>query len=116
MTSEPPKRGAVYFADLEEIGRKLVLIVSDDDVNQHLHPVVCLLTSTNRERSLQTYVTMEPSEAGVWKRTAILCHALLTIERWRLAEEPLGVVSAETQRKVDGALATALGLPLPPHG
>ena len=110
MISEPPKRGELYFADLEDIGQKLVLVVSPDDVNELLNPVVCLVTSTERERSLETYVQIDPPEGGVWKPSTILCHAILTLERWRLAPEALGSVSATTQESVDECLCSALGI------
>lgn len=110
MSSSRPRRGQVFFAELEEIGRKLVLVVSSDEVNDAMAPVVCLLTSTDRERALPTYVTIDPPEAGVWRPTAILCHNLLTLEPWRLAAEPIGAVSLTTLGDVDEALRCALGL------
>src|SRR4051794_30318041 len=93
VSSRRPRRGQVFFADLEDIGRKLVLVVSADEVNDRLSPVVCLLTSTERERALPTFVTVDPPEAGLWKPTAILCHNLVTLDLWRLADEPIGSVS-----------------------
>lgn len=108
MSSEPPRRGELYFADLEDIGQKLVLVVSRDEVNERLNPVVCLVTSTDRERTVPSFVTIDPPEGGVWKPSAILCHALLTIERWRLAPECLGSVSARTLAAVSERLAWVL--------
>lgn len=110
MSSDNPRRGELYFADLEDIGRKLVLVVSGKDVNRALSPVVCLLTSTERERTIPTFVTVDPPEGGVWKPSAILCHALVTLDAWRLAAEPIGAVSSQTMRRVDDAIAHTLGL------
>ncbi len=110
MSSDRPRRGQLYFAELEEIGRKLVLVVSADDVNDTLAPVVCLVTATERERLLPTFVTLDPPEGGVWKASAILCHNLVTLDLWRLAAEPIGCVSSQTMDKVDQALAVALGM------
>lgn len=110
MISRRPRRGQVFFADLEEIGRKLVLVVSADEVNDSLSPVVCLLTSTERERALPTFVTVDPPEAGLWKPTAILCHNLVTLDLWRFADEPIGSVSVETLSRVDDALRRVLSL------
>jgi mRNA-degrading endonuclease toxin of MazEF toxin-antitoxin module len=111
VTSERPKRGQLYFADLEDIGRKLVLVVSSDEVNAILtQPVVCFATATDRERALHTYVVIDPPEGGVWRRTTILCHALVTVEQWRLAEEPIGSVSTTTMARVDEKLMNVLGL------
>jgi mRNA interferase MazF len=110
VISEPPRRGELYFAELEDIGRKLVLIVSADRVNNALAPVVCFVTSTQRERSLPTFVTIDPPEGGVWLTSVILCHALVTLDPWRLDAEPLGEVSSDTLTRVDDALARALDL------
>lgn len=104
MSSEQPRQGELYFAELEDIGRKLVLVLSNDAVNKVLHPIVCLVTSTDRERALPTFVLIEPPEGGVWKPSAILCHAILTIERWRLADLPIGQLSTGTVEKVRAAL------------
>ena len=112
MISETPRQGELYFAELEDIGRKLVLVLSNEQVNELLHPVVCLVTSTERERALQTFVLIDPPEGGVWKPSAILCHALLTIERWRLADEPIGQVSTATMGKVRVALSAVFDQPL----
>lgn len=110
MTSNAPRRGQLFFVDLEDIGRKLVLIVSDDEVNDLLNPVVCFVTATDRERTLPTYVKIDPPEGGVWKPSTILCHAIFTTEAWRLASEPIGAVSTSTMQRVDKALANALSL------
>jgi len=110
VSSDPPRQGELYFADLDDIGRKLVLVASQDQVNDALHPVVCLVTSTDRERTLQTFVMIEPPEGGVWKPSAILCHALLTLEPWRLAPEPIGTVSSGTMKSVRRALGVVFEL------
>lgn len=109
MTSEP-RRGELYLAELDEIGQKLVLVVSADEVSRKLAPVVCLVTSTERERSLPTYVLIDPPEGGVWKPSAILCHNVVTLEAWRFAPEPLGSVSSDTLEAVGAALDRVLDL------
>lgn len=81
-----------------------MLIVSRDEINDVMHPVVCLVTATERERALPTYVLIDPPEGGVWKPSAILCHAILTIEAWRLAPEPMGTVASGTIAAVAGKL------------
>ena len=106
-----PERGETYFAELGEIGRKLVLVVSWDELNRRLRePIICLVTAKERERRLPTYVPLDPPEGGVWLPSFILCHALLTTEEWRLDEGPLGRVSTSTMAQVDEALGFALDL------
>ena len=110
MTSEPPRRGELYFAELEEIGRKLVLVVSSDRVNELLTPLVCLVTATQRERSLATFVPLDPPEGGVWRPSAILCHNVVTLEAWRFATAPIGAVSEATMQLVNAALQRVFDL------
>jgi mRNA-degrading endonuclease toxin of MazEF toxin-antitoxin module len=106
-----PKRGETYFADIGELGRKLVLVVSADEINIRLRrPIVCLVTAKERERRLDTYVALDPPEGGIWKPSFILCHAILTTEEWRLDEGPLGELSTTKLQQVDAALGVALGL------
>jgi mRNA-degrading endonuclease toxin of MazEF toxin-antitoxin module len=104
-------RGDLHYADLGRIGRKIVLVVSWDEVNVRLRqPVVCLVTSKDRERSLDTYVAFDPPEGGVKEPSFVLGHALLTVEDWRLETRPLGTLSTETMAKVKRALARTLML------
>jgi mRNA-degrading endonuclease toxin of MazEF toxin-antitoxin module len=104
-----PRQGQLYFAELEEIGQKLVLIVSQNEINDVMHPVVCLVTSTERERSRPTFVSIYPPEGGIWKPSTILCHALVTLETWRLAPEPIGSVSERTMDAVREKLVVVFG-------
>jgi mRNA interferase MazF len=110
VTSEPPRRGELYFAELEEIGQKLVLVVSWDRVNELLTPLVCQVTATQRERSLPTFVPLDPPEGGVWRPSAILCHNVVTLETWRFATEPIGTVSEATMKLVNVALQRVFDL------
>lgn len=68
------QRGEVYHADPGFDELKGVLVVSWNPINELLHPVVAFITSTERERSLDTYVVLEPPEANVRMRSFILCH------------------------------------------
>jgi mRNA-degrading endonuclease toxin of MazEF toxin-antitoxin module len=112
LITTPPRRGDLFFAELEVIGRKLVLIVSWDEINERMRqPIVCLVSAKWRSRSLATYVELDPPEGGVNRSSFILCHALLTIPEWRLETEPLGSLGSATMYRVEQALACALDLP-----
>lgn len=104
-------RGDLHYADLSQIGRKLVLVLSDSELNRTLRqPVICLVTSQDRERSLPTYVVVDPPEGGVTRTSYILCHALLTVEDWRLDTKPIGTLTSQTLERVEAALRRALSL------
>ena len=107
------RRGAVYGADLgERIGRKLVVVVSSAPINRGLRQPICaLVTSRDRERSVNTYVPIDPPEGGVGKPSFILCHNLFTLPEERIDKEPEGMLSTMTMIEVGERLKAALDLP-----
>ncbi len=56
---------------------------------------------------------IDPPEGGVWKPTTILCHAVLTIEKWRLAQEPIGQIADASMDAVVTALGWVFERPAP---
>lgn len=110
------RRGGIYFANLgERIGRKRVLVVSYEGINRGLRQPVCaLITSRDRERSLATYVVIEPTDTntgkGVRETSYVLCHYLLTLSEEAIDDEPEGVLSAFKMIEVRDSLRVALDL------
>lgn len=110
------RRGGIYFANLgERIGRKRVLVVSYEGVNRGLRQPVCaLITSRDRERSLATYVAIEPTDTntgrGVRETSYVLCHYLVTLPDESLDEEPEALLSGFKMIEVRDALRVALDL------
>jgi mRNA-degrading endonuclease toxin of MazEF toxin-antitoxin module len=107
-------RGGLYFAALPGVGDKRVLVVSWNAINNGLRsPIVCLVTSTPRERSLPTSVAIPAGEAGMTDDSWILCHELATLDTADLRKE-LGVLPPPLLVQVEAALRQALDLPHPP--
>jgi mRNA interferase MazF len=104
-------RGTLYFADLDGLGDKRVLVVSWDAINQGMRsPIVCLVTSTDRRRALPTDVHIPAGVAGMEEDSWVLCHEIWTLDdedfRREIAELP-----ARLLIEVEAALRRALDLP-----
>src|SRR5690242_10656756 len=59
---------------------KLVLVVSSNNVNEFLKPVVVQVTSTVRIRTFPTVVELRPGEGGVNRVSFVLCHQVTTLD------------------------------------
>lgn len=114
------RRRYIYRAHLPELHdtslaeppeRKRVLVVSWNAVNGGLRQPVCaVITGEERERSLPTYVQLDPreSDGGVERPSFILCHALHTLTERHLDAHPLGHVPGYKMAEVEEAIARAL--------
>ena len=106
-------RGGLYFAGLPGVGDKRVLVVSWNAINAGLRsPIVCLITSTQRARSLPTSVRVAAGEAGMGEDSWILCHEIATIDGETFRSE-IGVLPPPLLVQVETALRYALDLPQP---
>lgn len=103
------ERGCIYFAELPNVGRKPVLVVSWNAVNAALEPVVARVTSRWRVRTLPTAVELEAGEANLREASWILCHDLAALPAVVL-DAPYGRLSFERMRQVNDALKRALDL------
>lgn len=110
-----PARGEVWLADLsptrghEQAGRRPVLVVSEDLLNRGPAGVVIVLPLTSKWRGVPSHVPLDPPEAGVAHRSAILCEAVRSISVERLAER-WGAVERQTMREVEDRLRILLRL------
>jgi mRNA-degrading endonuclease toxin of MazEF toxin-antitoxin module len=104
------RRGAVWTAELPDIGRKPAVIVSSLPVTLRLNPIVARITSVDRERSLATVVALAADELdGLPRASFVLGHDLYTLPTEGLAMH-LGWLRWERMLEVDGAVLTALGI------
>jgi mRNA-degrading endonuclease toxin of MazEF toxin-antitoxin module len=104
-------RGGLYFAALPGVADKRVLVVSWNAINHGLRsPIVCLVTSQARERSLPTDVQIPAGEAGMDEDSWILCHEIATLDAEDFRRE-IGVLSTPLLVQVEAALRQALDLP-----
>lgn len=110
-------RGMIYYVDLspvmgaEEGGIRPAVIVSNDLINRYSpHVTVLPMTSKSGCADAPTRVAVPAEVPGLSRDLTVLAEQVRTVDKRRL-KECLGKLDAETVRKVDAALCTALGLP-----
>lgn len=110
------RRAEVWVADLgEDIGHKPVLVISEDGINIGLHqPIVARVTAQERERSIRTAVTVEPSVFnGLDEDSWVLCHDLTTLREKDFSHKVGELTQLEMERVAQGLrLALRLDNPL----
>jgi mRNA-degrading endonuclease toxin of MazEF toxin-antitoxin module len=103
-------RGGIYFAALPGIGDRTVLVLSWDAINAGLRsPIVCQVTTTERERNLPTFVHLPAGQAGIAEDSYILCHELVTLEAEDFRRD-VGMIPPSILVQVEAAVRRALDL------
>ncbi len=112
------QRGEIYFVDLdptrgrEQAGRRPVLVVSSDRIN-NLPLVVMVVVGTKGEnvsRDYPTNVRVPSDESGLSMETVFLCFQLRAIDQKRFPREPAGKVSDNVLLKIENAIRYCLEL------
>ena len=110
-----PARGDVWVADLnptrghEQAGRRPVLVVSDDVFNRGPADLVIVLPITSMLRPIPSHVRLEPPEGGLKHPSAVLCEAIRSIAKGRLATR-WGAVPAAKMATIEDALRILMRL------
>jgi mRNA interferase MazF len=110
-----PLRGEVWWASLdptrgrEQAGRRPVLVVSVDEFNRGPAELILVLPITSRLRGVLYHVQVKPPEGGLNVPSEILCDAIRSISKQRLATRA-GRVSPDTMREVEERLRILQGL------
>jgi mRNA interferase MazF len=118
-----PRRGEIYYADLEPVlgseqgGQRPVLVIQNDVSNQY-SPVVIVasMTSAPPKGNYPTDVLLQQGVAARNRRSRVQLNQIRTIDKRRL-ERFVGRLNAAQMDQVDEALKISLGLvPVePPH-
>jgi len=113
------KRGEVYWADLaprsgsEQQGRRPVIVVSDDELNQIRNwksiIVVPLTTSAIQLRRGPSSISLPKGAAGLRKECVALCHQVTTLDRSKFAKR-IGLLTWGELIQVEAGLKAALDL------
>jgi mRNA interferase MazF len=112
------RRGDVYEAVLdppkgsEQSGRRPVVIVSRDAINQNASVVVVvpLTGKENRKAIYPSQAEIRAGDGGLKKDSVALCEQVRAISNARLTKS-LGHLSNSAVVKIDAALKIALDLP-----
>ena len=103
------KPGEIYMADLET-GRRPAIVVSREHLNRGRYTVVVLCTSTEfaRRSQLPNCVPFRAGEFGFTKDCVAQCEAILFLDKVRLDQVSLGVLSDEALRDVIRSIGNML--------
>lgn len=115
MSDSRPRRGEVWFADLnptrghQQRGTRPVLVLSVDTFNAGPAELVTVLPITSTVRPIPSHVEVLAPEGGLESRSAILADQVRTIARERVARRS-GAVSGTTLSRVEEVVRILLGL------
>lgn len=110
------RRGEIYYADLgrtvgSEINkRRPVLIVSNDANNRAAGTVTVLPITSNISRVYPFELLIDPKESGLPKPSKVQAQQIRTIAKKRITGAPLGRLTLETLKRVEGAIRLHLAL------
>jgi mRNA interferase MazF len=100
-----PLRGQVFEVELPGIGRKLWLVVSNNQRNRALDDVLAVRLTTSRKPAIPTVVELTPADGQFVGR--ILCDDIGPLYKDELGP-PKGALSPATMRRVNIGLRAAL--------
>ena len=102
-----PRRGELWFADLgtphghESGGRRPVLVVSDDGLNEGAREVSLVVPLTTTFRGWNTHVPVQPGDSGLHRVSYAKCEDLRSVSQERLVHRiggaPQGVMTQVSQ-------------------
>jgi mRNA interferase MazF len=110
------RRGEIYYADLgrtvgSEINkRRPVLIVSNDANNRAAGTVTVLPITSNISRVYPFERLIDPKESGLSKPSKVQAQQIRTIAKKRITGAPIGGLTLETLKRVEGAIRLHLAL------
>ncbi len=102
-------RGEVWTVELdptrgrEQQGRRPALIVSTNGFNKSPADLVVLVPITSKDKNIPWHVEIVPPEGGVKIKSFIMCEAVRSVSKERLAQR-WGTVSAATLDEVEDRL------------
>jgi mRNA interferase MazF len=112
------KRGEIYFVDLnpvqgrEQAGRRPVLVLSSDAINQ-LPLVVTVVVETKGANLTKDYpmnVRVSVDESGLPMETVFLGFQIRSLDRGRFPSTPAGKLQGTTLARIENAVRFTLNL------
>ncbi len=108
----------IFWADLnpvkssEQAGKRPVLVVSEEAVNQAL-PIVAVLSLTGFKPGRKVYpveVLIEPPDSQLPQTSLVMAHQIRSVSKERLGEKCGSIGSEECREKIRGAVKVYLDL------
>lgn len=112
------QRGEIYFVNLnpvqgrEQQGRRPVLVISADEINQRplVVTVVVGTDGTNVPRDYPTNVRVATADSGLPIETVFLCFQIRALDHSRFPAQPAGKVTGAVLQQIEIAVRYCLDL------
>lgn len=104
-----PARGEVWWCELDDVGRRPVVVLSRDAAIPH-HRRALIAPCTTTVRGLESEVLLEPGQDPVPRRSAVNLDSVESVGVGALTER-LGRLADTRMRDVCAALAVAVDCP-----
>lgn len=110
---------SIYWANLnpatgsEQAGRRPVIVVSCDEVNNLLNQVNVLPVSSIKDPARKVYlneVRLEKNDSGLPKDSIVLAHQIRTLDKSRLEDKCGEITDDDIQEKIQTAINYQLGI------
>ena len=109
-------RGEIYLVDLsnyvgsEQSGIRPALIVQNEKGNTHSPTtIICPLTSQQKP-SMDTHVSLTPSDCGIIKDSTVLCEQVRVIDKARIKRKLGEITNRQKIDDINRKLLISLGL------
>jgi mRNA interferase MazF len=105
------RQGEIYLADLDDAGRRPILVVSREALNRGRYVVFVTFTTArlDERRALPNCVFFRRGEFGLTADCVAQCETIAGTEIERLDATPIGEVDDETLRNVIRAIGNVIG-------
>ena len=104
-----PRRGEVYLVRLDK--KRPALVISADALNRYALDVCVVPMTTVPRAKFSLRVQVKPGEAGLSRDSWAKCDQVTTLGKDLLLYPPLGRLTDETLRAIEGSIKLALQLP-----
>jgi mRNA-degrading endonuclease toxin of MazEF toxin-antitoxin module len=106
-----PRTGELFWATLEDGGRRPVLVVSREALNRGNRVVVLPVTSQRfaGRKDLRTAVVFQAGEAGLDRDCVAAAEGIMNVPREALDADPISVLSGERLRDLVRAVGAVMG-------
>ena len=110
-----PRKDDVWLVDFgdpvgrEQAGRRLVVVVSVNSLNESKAGVVIVVPITRTRRNLPSHVELEPGDSGLSEVSYAKCEDIKSISEYRLMT-PIGSIAEEASFQIRRILGFLLDI------
>ena len=103
-----PKRGEIYFAQMDK--KRPAVVISVDGRNEFAKSIIVVPIS-EIYRDYSTHIILQPRETGLERVSAAKCELITTIEKEALGRAPVGRLGRDRTRDIEKGVMRVIGVP-----